>query len=166
VISAEYRELNRLLHESDPAYGSGSGAKYAQFVLETMRRTKSSTVLDYGCGKGTLGKALGAFVANYDPAVPEWAEMPSPSDLVVCTDVLEHIEPEQLEAVISHIRRLALRAVLFVIACREAKKTLADGRNAHLIVEPPEWWIELLSERFKPLVKHVTDDNDLLMVCT
>jgi len=66
VISAEYRELNRLLHESDPAYGSGSGAKYAQFVLETMRRTKSSTVLDYGCGKGTLGKALGASGADGD----------------------------------------------------------------------------------------------------
>ena len=165
MISAEYRALNELLHQSDPAYGSGSGAKYGEFVLEAMRRTGSTTVLDYGCGKGSLKRALGAFVANYDPAVPEWSEMPSPADLVVCTDVLEHVEPEQLVAVLSHIRGLALRAVFFVIACREARKTLADGRNAHLIVEPPEWWAELLSEQFKPMVRHVSDDNDLLMVC-
>jgi hypothetical protein len=28
----------------------------------------------------------------------------------------------------------------FRIACYPAKKYLPDGRNAHLIVELPEWW--------------------------
>ena len=166
MISDEYRKLNELLHESDPAYGSGSGAKYGKFVLEAMRRTGSTTVLDYGCGKGSLRKALGDFVANYDPAVPEWAEMPAAADLVVCTDVLEHVEPEQIDRVIDHIRSLTLRAAFFVVACREARKSLADGRNAHLIVQSPDWWVELLSERFKPVVRHVSDNNDLMMVCT
>ena len=166
MISEEYRRLNELLHLEEPSYGSGGGLKYAAFVKEAMRRTGSTTVLDYGCGKGSLRKALGEFVANYDPAVPEWAEMPSPADLVVCTDVLEHVEPEQLGRVVDHIRSLTLRAAFFVIACREARKTLADGRNAHLIVQPPEWWVELLSERFRPVVSHVSDNNDLMMVCT
>ena len=26
------------------------------------------------------------------------------------------------------------------IACHPSKKGLSDGRNAHLIVEKPEWW--------------------------
>ena len=32
----------------------------------------------------------------------------------------------------------------FRIACYPAKKQLPDGRNAHLIVEKPEWWREQL----------------------
>jgi hypothetical protein len=166
VISDEYRRLNELLHESDPAYGSGSGLKYAGFVKEAMRRTGSTSVLDYGCGKGSLRKALGEFVENYDPAVPEWSGMPPPADLVVCTDVLEHVEPDQMGRVVAHIRSLTLRAAFFVIACREARKTLADGRNAHLTVKPPEWWIDMLSSDFKPVAKHVSESNDLMMVCT
>jgi len=27
-----------------------------------------------------------------------------------------------------------------LIACHPAKKTLSDGRNAHLIIEKPDWW--------------------------
>jgi hypothetical protein len=27
-----------------------------------------------------------------------------------------------------------------LIACHPAKKGLSDGRNAHLIIEQPEWW--------------------------
>ena len=27
-----------------------------------------------------------------------------------------------------------------LVACHPAKKYLSDGRNAHLIVENPEWW--------------------------
>jgi len=32
------------------------------------------------------------------------------------------------------------RCGFFRIACYHAKKHLPDGRNAHLIVESPEWW--------------------------
>ena len=165
MISEEYRRQNELLHLADPSYGSGSGLKYAEFVKEAMRRTRSRTVLDYGCGKGSLKKVLGEFVSNYDPAVPEWSCMPSPADMVVCTDVLEHVEPAHIDAVLAHIRSLSLNAAFFVVACREAKKALPDGRNAHLIVESPEWWIDLLSTSFKPIVRYISDANDLMMVC-
>jgi predicted transcriptional regulator len=33
-----------------------------------------------------------------------------------------------------------------LIACHPAKKKLKDGRNAHLIVETPDWWKNKLSK--------------------
>jgi hypothetical protein len=33
-----------------------------------------------------------------------------------------------------------LRCGWFRIACYPAKKHLPDGRNAHLIIESPDWW--------------------------
>lgn len=164
MISDEYRRLNEELHRESVEYGSGSGQKYAGFILEAMRRTGSSTVLDYGCGKGTLRKALGPMVSNYDPAVPEWSESPSQADLVVCTDVLEHVEPEHLDDVLGDIRRLARKAAFLVISCRKATKTLPDGRNAHLTVEKPSWWLERVSMNFKVLAKHEGEDS-LMVVC-
>jgi hypothetical protein len=29
-----------------------------------------------------------------------------------------------------------------LIACFKSKKSLPDGRNAHLIIETPDWWQE------------------------
>jgi hypothetical protein len=31
-----------------------------------------------------------------------------------------------------------------VIAVRPSNKTLSDGRNAHLILEPSDWWLRQL----------------------
>ena len=153
-----------MLHEASPDYGSGSGLKYEKFIREVMKRTGSKSVLDYGCGKGTLREALGDFVANYDPAVERWADDPGPADLVVCTDVLEHVEPEYLLEVLDHIKALAKRAVFLVISCRPARRQLPDGRNAHLTVEPPEWWEAHIRGRFKVLSKHVGPDS-LMVLC-
>jgi 2-polyprenyl-3-methyl-5-hydroxy-6-metoxy-1,4-benzoquinol methylase len=60
---------------------------------------------------------------------------------VVCTDVLEHVETvEILGTVLTHLRQLARKAVLLVVATRPSNKTLADGRNAHLLQHEEAWW--------------------------
>ena len=164
MISDEYRRQNELLHARSATYGSGSGQKFAPFVREVMKNSQSATVLDYGCGKGTLRQALGEFVANYDPAVPEWSEKPVPADLVVCTDVLEHVEPEFLDDVIADLRRLTKKVAFLVIACRPANRHLDDGRNAHLIVEPPDWWLKKIGGTFEVFSQHVDPDN-LMILC-
>lgn len=104
------------------------------------------TVLDYGCGEGSLKKALTPHrVQEYDPGVKGKAVLPKPSDLVVCTDVMEHVEPKALAAVIDHLFRLAGHAIYVVIATRPANAILPGGRNAHLIVENAEWWVNQFS---------------------
>lgn len=127
-----------------------------------LARIGGGTVLDYGCGKGALKRALGVPIAEYDPAVAEHAAAPSGANLVVCSDVLEHVEPDCLDAVLDHLQALTLRVGYFVIATRKAKKQLADGRNAHLIVEPGKWWMRKLEQRFE--VRQISDDGRELIV--
>lgn len=150
LISDEYREMNKVLHEQRKTYGA-SGHRWANYIASVAG--EGISVLDYGCGKGTLKKALPDLdIREYDPAIEGKDEMPDPAQLVVCTDVLEHIEPDMLDDVLKHIRELATDAAMLVVATRPANKTLPDGRNAHLIIESPEWWQEKISEHFEIVV--------------
>lgn len=146
LISEELREMNRQLHEENPYYGIGGG-KYAETVIN-MKTAEISSVLDYGAGKQQLAKSLPFPIWSYDPAIPEISESPRPADLVVCTDVLEHIEPEKLAYVLDDLKRVTQKIGYFVIHLGAAQKTYADGRNAHLIQQPPEWWNKKLSRFF------------------
>jgi hypothetical protein len=150
TITPEYAALNRHLHGSTTEPYGGGGFRFSDMVAGLRAQTDSETVLDYGCGKGTLGNALGRpdWLREYDPAVDGKEAKPDRADIVVCTDVLEHIEPDLLDNVLSHIADLASKAALLVISTVPAIKTLADGRNAHLIVRPAAWWKEKLEKYF------------------
>lgn len=140
VISPEYRELNRKLHEGP--FGSGGGA-----LVDDIKRfiPLDGDILDYGCGKQTLSRKLGANVTDYDPCIPGLDAVPEPHDFLVCLDVLEHIEPEYLDNVLADLKRVTKRIGYLRICTRKAKKTLSDGRNAHLIIETQDWWLAKLA---------------------
>lgn len=141
LISDEYRELNRQLHEDRPDYGT-SGHKYADMVLQIYMGTGSSSLLDYGAGKCTLSNALPQIpIQCYDPCIEGLDAPPDPADVVVCSDVLEHIEPELVDNVVEDLKRLTQRVLFIQVATKPAKKELADGRNAHICLEEPEWWL-------------------------
>jgi len=133
---------------SRPEFGV-EGEKYAPLVLGLMKQLATTSVLDYGCGKRSLESALGFAISNYDPAVEGLDDTPSPHDIVVCTDVLEHIEPECLDAVLDDMRRCTRRVMLSIVAVQPAIKLLPDGTNPHKIVEQWEWWHEHLSKRWR-----------------
>jgi len=147
LISPEYRALNKKLHEGNPVYGIGGGL-LAPVVIEMVKKAGSKSVLDYGCGKGFLAKALPFPIWEYDPCIPGKDAPPRPADLVCCFDVLEHIEPDKLDVVLNDLRRCVKSVGYFTIAMGPAKKTLPDGRNTHLIQKPMEWWREQLSRFF------------------
>lgn len=148
LISDDYAALNRQLHETNAEYGT-TGVMWAKQVEEVAALLNTTSVLDYGCGKGTLAKALPDLpIREYDPAVPGKDADPAPADLVVCTDVLEHIEPERLKAVLKHIARLANKCVLLAIYTNKSSKSLPDGRNAHLIQMDVRWWLQKINDRF------------------
>lgn len=147
MISEAYREQQKELHASG-LYGI-SGHKYATIVAQLAKQLNTTDILDYGCGQRTLEKSLGFLIRNYDPAIAEFSDSPAyPADLVVCSDVLEHIEPEHLDAVLDDLQRVTRKLAFLIIATGPANKVLPDGRNAHLIQEGPEFWLPKIMDRF------------------
>jgi len=150
LITEEYLKLNSQLHEQNPNYGT-QGVKYLDDIINLAKMLQTQDILDYGCGKSTLALNLPFAIKQYDPAIPKYAAPPKEADIVVCTDVVEHIEPWCLDDVLDHMQALTRRAC-FISGCMvPAKKTLPDGRNAHLIQKPARWWMDKLWDRFEVL---------------
>jgi hypothetical protein len=150
IISAEYLAQQRELHRN-PHYGVAS-FHFAATVADIMRKLNIRSVTDYGAGKCNLRLALNklGLVFDYfpfDPAFPEYGP-PKPAELMCCIDVLEHIEPEFLDAVLGDLQRITLRVGFLAVATVPAEKNLPDGRNAHLIIQPWAWWQAKLSDYF------------------
>ncbi len=155
LITDHYRAQQKALHD-EGNYGV-TAAKYAPQVAKLIDANFVSEVLDYGAGsKLGLIKAIsdgrlaqGSFkYTPYEPAVEKYAATPEPAEMVVCIDVLEHIEPDCLDDVLDDLKRVTLRLGFFTVSCVPAGKVLPDGRNAHLIQEPPEWWLPKITDRF------------------
>ena len=116
-------------------------SRWQRTVEELARFTGSESVLDYGCGiMALLSKFSDLSITNYDPGVPEYAALPEPADLVVCLDVIEHVEPKYTDAVLEHVISLAKKALLLTISTQESSKLLPDGSPWHCFVKDADWW--------------------------
>lgn len=168
LISDDYRRMQQELH-TNPNYGIAS-VTYAPLVADVIRVHTPRELLDYGAGKGRLGQTIASEfnvripVRHYDPAIPEWSQSPRPCEMVACIDVLEHIEPDCLANVLDDLQRVTARIGLFTVDTGPAMKTLADGRNAHLIQKPSSWWLPQLMERFELLVFNRVENGFWVLV--
>lgn len=165
LVTDAYREQLSTLHASGK-WGA-DGAKHVDAVRAFIAEIAPETILDYGCGRMRLAEELTKDdpprrVSGYDPGIPGREKPPKPGDLVVCTDVLEHVEPDRLDAVLDHIHRLTGKGAYLVIATRPAKAVLPDGRNAHLIVRDGQWWLDKLSDTpWRSIVARAVKDREL-----
>jgi hypothetical protein len=149
TISEGYRAQQVELH-TNPNYGVASLA-FAPLVAKLAVDNGVKSISDYGAGKKHLqtalqGAGLDLTYYPYDPAFPEYGP-PTEADMVCCIDVLEHIEPDRLDAVLDDLASIMPRLGFFSIHTGAAVKVLSDGRNAHLIQEPARWWLPRLCER-------------------
>ncbi len=150
LISEAYAKEQERLHNTG-VYGV-MGKEYGELVSDLVEMIQAKTLLDYGCGsKRSLASALNCDVIyqGYDPGYKPFSADPDPADLVVCIDVLEHIEPEFLDSVLDHLASKCLNLAFVTIHTGPAYKTLSDGRNAHLIQETEAFWLPKLLERFR-----------------
>ncbi len=147
LISPEYAALNAEHHQNDPTYGIYGGN--ASRLVQVAEWFGTRDILDYGCGKGRLGGMMPWPIREYDPAIPGKDRRPEPADIVICRDVLEHIEPEHLEEVLADLARCVKRIGLFSIGTAPSWDVLSDGRNAHLIQRRWPWWRDRLAKHFR-----------------
>ena len=144
LISNKYRTELRNYHKQEETWGVGPKWNIIR-ICKFLYDNNIESVLDYGCGKGWyLPFILPININNYDPAVFKWSIVPKTQDYLLCIDVLEHVEPELIDETLADLFNRASKYQYHLIACHPAKKKLNDGRNAHLIIETPEWWKQKL----------------------
>lgn len=161
TINASYKEALQNEHQ-DENWGT-TGARYSGYALrDVLRRGYLQSVLDYGAGKGTMAQEFPELQwTEYDPGIPGKDVKPhvgSRFDLVVCTDVMEHVEGDKVDAVIAELATYT-GTVLFVdIACYPTGKLFESGpyagQDLHITLETPEWWIAKFDQA--GLQKHQT----------
>lgn len=162
---AESNELYRLTHEQHSDYFAGySIMEYVYEIGHLIKHSNVTSVIDYGCGKARAWKMYNLKqlwklhdVQLYDPGVDQYALKPyTPRDMVICTDVLEHVPEHLVDEVLADIESLATKVVFLNISTRPASKTLVDGSNAHATVKPAHWWQAKIDKMNKLVITHYT----------
>lgn len=161
-------EQYRKLHST--AYGA-TAYQYFDEIAKQVIGLNAGSILDFGCGRSDLvahfwndGRRR---VAKYDPAIPQYEQMPEGEfDLVLCCDVMEHIPMVDVDSVFASIKAKGSHA-LFTISMRPARARLPDGRNAHVTLLSKWEWMRWVRDVFGRAteVPHQRDDH-ILMVRT
>lgn len=166
----EYKKLLHHEHSAPEKWGMAAKHRFPK-IINFIREQSATDILDYGAGSANRLSVMlndlypGEFsCTDYDPGIAEISQKPEPHSLVTCIDVLEHIEPDLLDNVLSDLRRVTKQAGFFVISTIPAKRILRNGKNAHLIIESAEWWEQKLSEYFNVEVVEKSDANFSVIV--
>lgn len=150
MISDEYKDQLSKLHKIK-IKTFGTSEEIPSEVERCLKEYNITSVLDFGCGKGLVSFALrqkypNLQVYSYDPGREEFSTLPNNVDMIFSQDVLEHIELDKLDETLVDLANRCNLVMFHLIACHPAKKKLPDGRNAHLIIENPEWWKQKLKK--------------------
>lgn len=158
----DYIDQCRQHHERSKTFSGRGCLKHAAAILELADQVGARSALDFGCGKAvqytdtvpghpdgtTLESILGFEVAKYDPAVPRFSKEPTGKfDLVWCTDTLEHVPEEDIDYIVHRLASLTRKALFVTVGSGPAKKTLPNGKNAHVTQKQADWW----EARFAPI---------------
>lgn len=167
----EQREADkyRLMWEQPSYRDWAPGMDHVTDAIERLGIKSGVDLLDFGCGTGRAVKAFrerGIQAAGIDIA-PNALEEDVPRlvgllwDLPdvwahwgFCTDVMEHIPPEKVDAVLSGIARRTWNGAYFAIDSVPDRMGLIIGQPLHLTVRPPEWWAEQLSKHFASVTQY------------
>jgi len=152
MITDEYRKTLLEMH-SGSDWGDSGGQIAGDTIASFLKSfPKIKTILDYGCGKGTLKNWVedsgitGREWTLYDPGVEKWATKPKgPFDLVITTDVLEHVEEEHLGEVIDDLNALTSKYLYSEIACYLTRNAFQSGpykgQDLHINLKAPDEWM-------------------------
>lgn len=146
-----------------------SNSSKLPYVIAFAREIDGS-VLDAGCGRGSvlrhmLDNGIDAFGIELSPAACEmylgelphanadiltWANAGHTYPGLICTDVLEHIPPDQIDSALEALSKLAPRALLGIAN----HSSIHEGHELHVIQKGRKWWMQRVGQYF-PIVEVV-----------
>jgi hypothetical protein len=168
MIRAEYKEQLQKYRKQDAGWGGSAIRNAGDHIARYINRHEAIvSVLDFGCGMGVLKEFIATRVPRpldwyeYDPSIEGKDTVPRGNfDLILTVDVMEHIEPISLESTLGWIADHSTRQ-FHHIDCNDTNHMLDDGRDVHLIVKPPAWWVAQLTAQvgggFSLTERHVHD---------
>ena len=138
------------------------GTIYVDEFVHLARPVTGDTIVDFGCGTGRAGLELSKhadtlmldFAPNaLDQHVREALgdslrfvqhDLMKPWDGLAgiygfCTDVMEHIPPQDVDTVLTNILSAAIK-VYFNISTMHDHWGIVVGEPLHMTVQPPDWW--------------------------
>ena len=164
IPSQEYHDLidsYKVLHQEEGKFKGISLVPLVPTLMSLVKENDCKTLLDYGCGKAIpydkdrckevdlrhpIQKLCNLKSFDlYDPAYEKYATLPDKKyDIVVCTDVLEHIAEQDIDYVLTEILSHSKKIVFLNISCQPALKHFKEGKfkgkNVHISVFDPSWW--------------------------
>lgn len=162
----DYIKQYELLYKIKKNYGKTS-IKLYDMLKKIINDLNISSVLDYGCGKSKLldliKKNSKIKIFKYDPAIKKYSKLTkNKTDLVICTDVLQHVPLYDLDRVLKEIKSKGIY-ILFYIKCTNHKTKLPNKTYANCTVYDKKWWLEKLSNYYDD-IKEIKI-SDLTSVC-
>jgi SAM-dependent methyltransferase len=155
------QEKYQLMWQFDSYRVESPGERQAESYLDRVK--PDGMIIDFGCGTGRAGlifKEAGHDVLLMDfasncrdeeaMALPflEWDltnPIPSRANYGYCTDVMEHIPPDDVKTVLKNIMEAAGGVFFQISTIDDALGDFIDT-PLHLSVYPHDEWMELLSE--------------------
>jgi hypothetical protein len=137
--------------------------KWIYEIKNIIAQNKYKSLLDYGCGKALLyhnnlsieNKRFNNICdfwqiqdyALYDPAVEKYSKHPEEKkDIVICTDVIEHLNPQDTKLVLEDIFNHAEKHVFISIDINPASKFFENGENIHTCLKSKEEWEKIFRD--------------------
>ena len=147
-----------------PAYrDTAPGELIADAFVKVAEITKDSLVVDFGCGTGRGAKRIheltGASLKlvdfsnncldkgiNFPLTIADLTKrIGVKGDIGYCTDVMEHIAPENVDSVIRNVME-CVDSCFFQISLVPDNMGKLIGQPLHLSVFPYNWWLDKLAD--------------------
>ena len=139
-------------------------------ALDIQSNFEFKTCVDYVCAKGFLVNALRIVgcdawgediseyaVENCHPNVRDYVSLPNDKtyDLLICKDVLEHVEVEDIPSVLQKFKKKS-KQFFFVIPLGDDDRFRIREYEVditHVTKKDEEWWIKMFESQGMELVK-------------
>lgn len=136
-------------------------------VVKMFNLSKNLSCIDLGCGRATLStyftEYTGVDVSQYiislnksnrngnyiHASLDRLGFIKDNYDVAICSDVMEHIPPEEVDNVIRSISSLSVVDYYFVISTRKSVILDKDKKNLHLSVFSAAIWRSKLLQYFE-----------------